>query len=92
MKGAARARRRWMGDRRCFSPTGLRQRVLEPQGKLTLLKIRGVRVLPASIFAIGTKKGSAGPWQPLRPVATPSGDSAYPLLASFAKASSPTPA
>ena len=77
MKGAARARRRWMGDVRCFSPTGLRQRVLEPQGKLTLLKFRGVRVLPASIFAIGTKKGSAGPRQPLRPTATPSVDSAY---------------
>ena len=34
---------------------------LEPQGKLTLLKIRGVRVLPAEIFAIGTKKGLGGP-------------------------------
>ena len=59
---------------------GLCQLALEPQGKRTLLKIRGVRVLPAWIFAIGTKKGSAGPWQPLRPVATPSGDAAYPLL------------
>ena len=45
--------------------------------QLRLLKVRGVWVLPAWIFAIGTKKGSAGPWQPLRPTATPSVDSAY---------------
>ena len=61
-----------------FLPQGLRQIVWEPQGKAKLLKDRGVRVLPAWIFAIGTKKGSAGPWQPLRPTATPSVDSAYP--------------
>ena len=46
--------------------------------QLRLLKVRGVRVLPGGIFAIGTKNGSAGPWQPLRPTATPSVDSAYP--------------
>ena len=61
MKGAARARRRWMGDVRCFSPTGLRQRVLEPQGKLTLMKIRGVRVLPASGFRHRYQDGLGGP-------------------------------
>ena len=46
--------------------------------QLRLLKVRGVRVFTCRIFAASTKKGSAGPWQPLRPTATPSVDSAYP--------------